>query len=37
MSREEHTFIAFEIRVLRNTFGPQREEVGEGWRKPRNR
>jgi hypothetical protein len=32
---EEHRPKVFENRVLR-TFGPKREEVAEGWRRPHN-
>jgi hypothetical protein len=34
--REEHTLRAFENRVLRRTFGPERDEVTGGWRKLHN-
>jgi hypothetical protein len=34
--REEHTLRVFEIRVLRRTFGPKRDEVTAEWRKFRN-
>jgi hypothetical protein len=32
MLKEEHRLRVFEIRVLRQTFGPKREEVAGGWR-----
>jgi hypothetical protein len=32
----EHRPRAFENRVLRREFGPKREEVVGGWRRPRN-
>jgi hypothetical protein len=32
--REEHTLKVFEKRVLRRIFGPKRDEVTGGWRKP---
>jgi hypothetical protein len=32
--REEHRLRVFENRVLRRIFGPKRDEVTEGWRKP---
>jgi len=35
-SRVEHRERVFEKRVLRGVFGPQREEMAEGWRKLRN-
>jgi hypothetical protein len=31
--REEHRLSVFENRVLRRIFGPNRDEVTEGWRK----
>jgi hypothetical protein len=31
--REEHKLRVFENRVLRRTFGPERDEVIRGWRK----
>jgi hypothetical protein len=31
--REEHRLRVFESRVLRRIFGPERDEVTEGWRK----
>jgi hypothetical protein len=36
MLREEHRLRVFENRVLRRIFGPKREEVTGGWRKPHN-
>jgi hypothetical protein len=35
-SREEHRLRVFETRVLRRKFGPNRDEVMEGWRKLHN-
>jgi hypothetical protein len=35
-SREEHKLRVFENRVLRRIFGPKRDEVTGGWRKPHN-
>jgi hypothetical protein len=32
--REEHKLRVFENRVLRKIFGPKRDEVNGGWRKP---
>jgi hypothetical protein len=32
--REEHKFRVFETRVLRRIFGPRRDELTGGWRKP---
>jgi hypothetical protein len=34
--REEHSLRVFENRVLRRIFGPKRDEVSGGWRKPHN-
>jgi hypothetical protein len=34
--REEHRLRVFENMVLRRIFGPRREEVTGGWRKPHN-
>jgi hypothetical protein len=34
--REEHKLRVFENRVLRKVFGPKRDEVTGGWRKPHN-
>jgi hypothetical protein len=34
--REEHRLKVFLNRVLRIIFGPKREEVVEGWRRPHN-
>jgi hypothetical protein len=34
--REEHRLRVFENRVLRRIFGPKRDEVTGGWRKPHN-
>jgi hypothetical protein len=34
--REEHRLRVFENRVLRRIFGPKRDEVKGGWRKPHN-
>jgi hypothetical protein len=34
--REEHRLRVFEKRVLRRTFGPERDEVTGGWRKLHN-
>jgi hypothetical protein len=34
--REEHRVRVFEGRVLRRIFGPKRDEVTGGWRKPHN-
>jgi hypothetical protein len=34
--REEHTLRVFENSVLRRIFGPKRDEVTEGWRRPHN-
>jgi hypothetical protein len=34
--REEHIFRVYENRVLRRIFGPKREEVAGGWRRPHN-
>jgi hypothetical protein len=34
--REEHKLMVFENRVLRRIFGPKRDEVTGGWRKPHN-
>jgi hypothetical protein len=36
MLREEHRLRVFENRVLRRIFGPTRDEVTGGWRKPHN-
>jgi hypothetical protein len=33
MSREDQRLRAFDSRVVRNTFGPKREEVTGDWRK----
>jgi hypothetical protein len=33
---EEHRLRVFENRVLRRIFGPERDEVTEGWRKLHN-
>jgi hypothetical protein len=35
--REEHRLRVFENRVLRRLFGPKRDEVTGGWRKPHNK
>jgi hypothetical protein len=35
-TKEEHRLRVFENRVLRRIFGPKREEVAGGWRKPHN-
>jgi hypothetical protein len=34
--REEHGLRVFENEVMRKIFGPKREEVTGGWRKPGN-
>jgi hypothetical protein len=34
--REEHRLRVFENRVVRRIFGPRRDEVMGGWRKPHN-
>jgi hypothetical protein len=34
--REEHRLRVFENKVLRRIFGPKRDEVTGGWRKPHN-
>jgi hypothetical protein len=34
--REEYRLRVFENRVLRRIFGPKRDEVTRGWRKPHN-
>jgi PAS domain-containing protein len=36
MLREDHGLRVFENRVLRRIFGPKRDEVTGGWRKPLN-
>jgi hypothetical protein len=36
MLREEHRLKAFENRMLWRIFGPRRNEVTGGWRKPHN-
>jgi hypothetical protein len=35
-SREEHTFMVYEKRMLRRTFRPKRDKVTGGWRKLHN-